>query len=98
MKIYISGPMTGLFELNFPAFYQCEKRIHENGHAVVNPARLNVLSGGDWAQCMRKDIAELLTCDAIAMLQGWEKSKGALLERHIAESLGMVILAEADFE
>ena len=38
---------------------------------------------------MRADIAELVKCDGVALLPGWERSRGASLEAHIAHSLGM---------
>lgn len=88
MKIYISGPMTGLPDLNFPAFHAEAKRLRDFGYDVVNPAELNP-NGGSWNECLRKDIAALVECDAIMMLPGWWGSKGALLERHIAEQLKM---------
>lgn len=91
MKIYIAGPMTGLPELNFPAFHAEAKRLRALGYEVVNPAEINVDPSTGWAQCMRADIKELVTCDGIAMLHGWEKSKGATLEQHIAKALGMFI-------
>ena len=40
---------------------------------------------------MRHDLALLLGCDAIAMLPGWERSRGAWLERLIAEALGLPV-------
>jgi hypothetical protein len=40
---------------------------------------------------MRRDIAELVTCDAIAALDGWERSRGASLEVYIAKALGMPV-------
>ncbi len=42
-----------------------------------------------WLNCMRMDIARLVTCDAVYMLQGWEASRGARLEHTIAAGLGL---------
>jgi hypothetical protein len=89
--IYIAGPMTGLPELNFPAFHACARNLRAIGHQVINPAEINTDHSLSWEACMRKDIAALVTCDAIHLLPGWQDSKGATLEHHIAERLGLAI-------
>ena len=38
MKIYIAGPMRGLPEFNFPAFYAAATELRRLGHTVFNPA------------------------------------------------------------
>jgi hypothetical protein len=83
--------MTGLPELNFPAFHAATATLRAQGHEVVNPAEINPDTTMAWHACMRRDIAELVTCDAIHLLDGWQNSKGATLEHHIAERLGLVI-------
>lgn len=87
MKIYLAGPMTGLPELNFPAFHALAAKLRARGIHVVNPAEINPDHSMPWAECMRRDIAQLCTCNAIALLPGWKTSKGATLENHIAERL-----------
>jgi hypothetical protein len=37
-EIYIAGPMSGIPEYNFPAFFAAEKRLSEQGWKVWNPA------------------------------------------------------------
>lgn len=92
-RIYIAGPMTGFPELNFPSFHAAAARIREMGHDAVNPAEINPDKGMSWKDCMKTDIAALVTCDAIHLLDGWEKSKGATLEAHIAERLELEVFA-----
>jgi Domain of unknown function (DUF4406) len=92
MRIYIAGPMTGLPDLNFPAFHAEAARLRALGWEVVNPAELNLDPSALWADCMRADITALVTCKFIRLLPGWEKSKGATLEAHIAERLGMHVI------
>lgn len=91
-RIYIAGPMTGIPLLNFPAFHAEAAKLRAKGFEVVNPAEVNPDHAIPWAQCMRRDIAELVTCDAIRLLQGWESSKGATLEHHIAERLELRVI------
>src|SRR5690606_26470176 len=73
-RIYIAGPMTGLPDLNFPAFHAEAARLRSRGVDVVNPAEIN--GGADevsacagmtpdelqahWRKCMRNDIAQLV--------------------------------------
>ena len=89
MRIYLAGPMTGYADLNFPAFHSEAGRLRGIGHTVINPAEVNPDPNAKWSDCMRADIRELVTCDAVALLPGWEKSRGATLEHHIATALGM---------
>lgn len=88
-RVYLSGPMTGLPDLNFPAFNAAAARLRADGLRVVNPAEINLGAQLTWEQCMRADIKALCDCDAIVLLPGWEASKGAHLELHIAHRLGM---------
>jgi len=90
MIIYISGPMSGLPEMNFPAFAEAAARLRELGHTVISPHEIEQ-PALTWEACMREDIAELLKADAIAMLPGWGNSKGARLEFFIANELGMQV-------
>ncbi len=96
MRVYLSGPMTGLPELNFPAFHAAAAALRAKGLEVVNPAEINPNADKTWEQCMRADIKALCDCDALVMLPGWERSRGAHLEVHVAHRLGMQILPVAD--
>jgi hypothetical protein len=88
--VYVSGPMTGMPNLNFPAFHRAAARLRADGHRVVNPAELATGMDADWHDCLRVDlIAMLHSCDRIALLPGWECSRGAVLEMHVATALGM---------
>jgi len=90
--IYVSGPMTGMPDLNFPAFHAAAAMLRAQGHDVRNPAEVGEVPGMTWEHYMRKDLRMLCDCTAIYLLPGWEKSKGAHLELHIAHRLGMEVL------
>ena len=92
---YVAGPMSGYQNLNFPAFHAKAAELRALGHEVANPAEINPDMSAKWEDCMRADIAELVKCDAIFMLAGWEESRGASLEHGIAVALGMTIEYEA---
>ena len=91
IRVYLSGPMTGLPDLGFPAFHAEALRLRGMGFDVVNPAELCTDPHARWADCMRVDIAALVTCDGLALLPGHEGSRGVALERHIAEALNMPV-------
>ena len=91
-RVYISGPMTGLPELNFPAFHAAAAFLRRRGLEAVNPAELNADTTMPWHACMRADIKALCDCDAIVLLPGWQHSQGAQLELHIAHRLGLAVV------
>ncbi|HIC7213972.1 MULTISPECIES: DUF4406 domain-containing protein [Burkholderia cepacia complex] len=89
MRLYLAGPMSGYPELNFPAFHAESKRLRALGFSIVNPAEINAGTGADWLACMRADIKQLVDCDGIALLTGWERSRGANIEHGIARGIGL---------
>lgn len=99
-RVYISGPMTGLPELNFPAFHDAAKYLRACGYEVVNPAELDAEDKREltWEQYMRRDIKALCDCDAIAFLPGYQKSRGAMAEKFVAQTLGLhtILLVELE--
>ena len=90
--IYLSGPMTGLPDLNFPAFHAQAARLRDLGYTVINPAELHLDPGAPWHACLRADLKALLDCDGIVLLDGWERSAGAHLEMHVAHRVGIEIV------
>lgn len=104
-RVYLSGPMSGIAESNFPTFHAWTAKLRADGFDVVNPAEINpgpapqgaeAQSSAAWTayynSCMRADLREMMDCDAIALMPGWEGSKGANLELHVAHRLGMEVL------
>ena len=55
-RIYLSGPMSGWPDLNFPAFHAAAALLRGQGFEVVNPAEINPDATLDWHACMRADI------------------------------------------
>lgn len=93
MKVYLAGPMTGYPEKNYPAFVNAAAWLREVGYAVVSPAEVNPdLNEGTWQECMKKDIHELLACECVVVLPGWQNSEGATLEVNIARAMSMPIM------
>ena len=107
MILYLAGQMAGIPDLNWPAFDAAALRLRGEGHEVINPAEMDRedgISAEVWEnatehgknQMMRdvftKDFSSLLTCDGIALLPGWEKSRGARVELAIAQMMRMPVL------
>lgn len=90
MILYIAGPMTGLPEFNYPAFFKAEEKLASLGYDTLNPARNH---GNDWQEYMRAGITQVCASDGIAFLPFWERSRGASLEIRIARELGIPIQA-----
>lgn len=91
MKIYISGRITG--NKNYISeFNEAEGFLKLSRFEVVNPIKENRYEENKtWKDYMIQDIKLLLSCDAIYMLSGWRRSKGARLEHYIAKKLGLKI-------
>jgi hypothetical protein len=93
MRIYLAGPMTGYPNFNYDGFFAAEKEWAAAGFEVLNPARhFEGDQSRPYADYIRADIQEL--CDraeAVAMLKGWESSRGAFVEWTLAKALGLPI-------
>lgn len=89
-RIYVCGPMTGLPEFNYPAFAAETARLRALGYEVISPAEINP-DGGTWQECMKRDIAQLMTCNLLVCLPGWTESQGARIETKLANELGITV-------
>ena len=99
LTIYISGPISGLPDGNRPAFAEMAALLRSKGWDVVNPHELfSAEVEESWEGYMRKDLAALLTCTHIVMLPGWEHSRGARLEKTVANAVGILFLLPSDAE
>ncbi|TXH49344.1 MAG: DUF4406 domain-containing protein [Desulfurellales bacterium] len=106
-KIYVAGSMSAHPEdFNFPTFYAASESLERQGWEAVNPAqldtevnypleRLKQLSPAEFQEFLKgaakRDLEALQQCDSIALLPGWESSKGARAEKAVAEWLGIEI-------
>lgn len=91
MKVYISGQITGnpFYKSDFQ---EAEEELKAAGHDPVNPTA--VYDEGycsTYKEYIDNDLELLATCDAIYMLRGWRKSKGARLEHQYAQTTGIWI-------
>jgi len=95
--VYLSGPMTGMPDYNYPAFNDIEAAIRWSWKgpgpiAVINPARnFDGFTGHARHIYMREDVAGLLRATCLMVLPGWDTSRGATLEVAIARELGLPV-------
>jgi len=90
--IYIAGPMSGLLEFNYPAFFAAAEQLTAAGYDVLNPARPEGREGcSTWLDYMRASLRDLADAEGVALLAGWANSTGATLEADIAKGLGLTV-------
>lgn len=81
--MFISGPMSGLPDFNRGAFFDVANVLFCHGHIVLNPAVFpDGLEHGDY---MKICLPMIDAAEAVIMLPGWEKSKGANMEYQYAQ-------------
>jgi hypothetical protein len=94
MKIYLSGPMKGYPNKNYPLFNKVANKLRELGHEVYNPAEFKY-KGKEFP--FRKAFAEYskFICEeaeAIVMLPGHLQSTGATTELGLARNCKIQII------
>lgn len=84
-RVYISGKIT-----NNPCyreqFQAAEDKLRALGYEPVNPCRN---TGDTYKQLIDAGLKDLMTCDAICALPGWNRSTGAKLEIRYAQAVGL---------
>lgn len=118
MKFYISGPMRGYAQTNFPMFDEVSRYVRScdtNGvpWVALSPADNDrrvwpdieqqpgfqtgehvdeyAPPGFTFPELFVWDVEAIGQADGIVLLPGWERSTGALLEKHTAEAFGKLI-------
>lgn len=82
--------MTGITQLNYPAFFEAEKKLQAAGYETENPAN-NVTDSPTWLNYMRMSLVQISKVDGIALLPEWGQSRGARIEHDLALSLGLEV-------
>jgi len=106
MRVYIAGPMRGIPQLNYPAFFEAKEHLEKLGHQVVCPPMLDrALGYAHWEnadvpnvtpaqlrEMMLIDLVAISHCDAVYVLDGWGDSRGCAVEMAFAEFLGIPLI------
>mgnify|MGYP000888072394 FL=1 len=93
MKIYVSGKISGTdLSHTRKRFSDVADKLRALGHEVVNPLCNGLSEATTWEEHIAKDIINLIDCEGIYMLQGWEDSQGARIEHAIAKEIGLKVI------
>ena len=90
MRVYISGPMTGLPDMNRNIFQLCEELLRKAGHDPINPHKLDH-PDQDYFMCLRRDIKALMSCEMLIFIPGSHESRGANIEIRLASQVGIPV-------
>lgn len=112
-SVYLSGPMTGIDEYNFPAFREATAAIRAKGIAVHSPHEMDEDEGytapqgptpvtytSKYFRFLQRDV-ELIgsgKVDAGVFLPGWQASRGARIEYNLIRDLALVTLSYPSLE
>ena len=93
-KIYLSGPMKGYPNHNYPLFNAAAKQLRAAGYIVYNPAEFEHACE---AFPIRRAFAEYAKficeeADAIVLLPAWSASLGVSAELALAKNCGLKVV------
>lgn len=106
-SIYIAGPMTGVPRFNRPKFEEAARILRAHGWTVESPVEIAAAFGSDNTivttpgmldAVIEAELEALARCDAIYLLEGWEKSRGAKRELWLALEKGLDVKVEGEGE
>ncbi len=94
--IYLSGPMSGYPDFNYPLFHAVTGELRRLGHRVYNPAEFPH-DGPPETFPIRAAFAAYssficLEAQVICLLPGWEKSMGASAEIALAKNCKLQVV------
>lgn len=91
LRVYLAGPMSGIKDYNYPAFNCTASALRALSFDVENPAENPDPACKSWNGYLKTALRQMMTCDAVVLMPGWEKSRGANLEVDTARSVGIPV-------
>lgn len=82
---YLAGPMSGLPQFNFPAFYAAAKDLRDQGYRMVSPAELDDAEDAAIARASKDG-------DAAAAKRSWGEFLGRDIQILADDCDGMILL------
>lgn len=95
---YLSGPMTGLPNYNYPTFNSAAEIVRSHGYIVFNPAEC-FEGAQDLPKevYMHEDLRAVIDSEAVILLPDWDKSSGSIVEVEVARACGLPLISLRDF-
>jgi hypothetical protein len=92
-KIYISGKITGIeLQKAQEKFSRYESSLKVMGFDPVNPMTISPFKvDKTWEEYMKDCIRALCECEIIGMMPCWTSSRGARIEKELAEQIGLKV-------
>jgi nucleoside 2-deoxyribosyltransferase len=97
ITVYLAGPMRGKPYFNFLQFDAYQAKLEMRGYKVISPADLDRKAGFDPFKslkangltasrelCLARDVKAITKVDALVLMPGWQKSRGAMMEVAVA--------------
>lgn len=93
MRVFISGPISGKPDFNKKAFNDAEQQLSDLGLAVWNPVKLHPAKPDRFSHddYLWVCFSMIERSDVVALLSGWENSKGARAEKSFAQQKGLQV-------
>ena len=95
LKVYIAGPITGVPDYK-DNFRRAAELLELKYFEPVDPTEEGEVEGYAYRDYIDRGLRKLLRSDAIALLPGWQTSKGAVLEQYYASICGLRIFYISD--
>jgi hypothetical protein len=103
VKLYVAGPMRLRPAYNAPAFAAAAASLRQAGYEVITPIETDqrvdptfdhyrhTATPEQIAQFQVESSLAMAGCDGVALLPGWEASKGTAAELDLARRWGMEV-------